>query len=114
MDNKPTVRPEQSITAGMNREQIDLIKATVARGATDDELKLFLYTANRTQLDPLTKQIHFIKRRVWNANKGGYDEVGAIQTGIDGYRVVASRNGLAGIEDAVFDQRPRSTRTRLQ
>ena len=103
MDNKPTVRPEQSITAGMNREQIDLIKATVARGATDDELKLFLYTANRTQLDPLTKQIHFIKRRVWNANKGGYDEVGTIQTGIDGYRVVASRNGLAGIEDAVFD-----------
>ena len=56
MDNKPTVQAEQSITAGMNREQIDLIKATVARGATDDELKLFLYTANRTQLDPLTKQ----------------------------------------------------------
>jgi phage recombination protein Bet len=102
-DNKLVPRQEQSITAGMNREQIDLIKATVARGATDDELKLFLYTANRTQLDPLTKQIHFIKRRVWNGRKQDYDEVGTIQTGIDGYRVVASRNGLAGIEDAVFD-----------
>jgi phage recombination protein Bet len=103
MDNKPTVKTDQSITAGMSREQIDLIKATVARGASDDELKLFLYTANRTQLDPLTKQIHFIKRRVWNSNARQYDEVGTIQTGIDGYRVVAARNGLAGIEDAVFD-----------
>jgi phage recombination protein Bet len=102
-DNTPTVRSEQSITAGMTREQIELIKATVARGATDDELKLFLYTANRTQLDPLTKQIHFIKRRVKNKQSGEYEEVGTIQTGIDGYRVVASRNGLAGIEDAVFD-----------
>lgn len=97
------VRPEQSLTAGMSREQIDLIKATVARGATDNELKLFLYTANRTQLDPLTRQIHFIKRRIYNSRTQQYDEVGTIQTGIDGYRVVASRNGLAGIEDAVFD-----------
>lgn len=103
MDNKPVVRQEQSITAGMTREQIDLIKATVARGASDDELKLFLYTANRTQLDPLTKQIHFIKRRTWNSRSQQYDEVGTIQTGIDGYRVVASRNGLAGIEDTLFD-----------
>lgn len=97
------VRQEQSITTGMTREQVELIKATVARGATDDELKLFLYTASRTQLDPLTRQIHFIKRRVWNSRAQTYDEVGTIQTGIDGYRVVASRNGLAGIEDAVFD-----------
>jgi phage recombination protein Bet len=102
--NKPTIRTETaSLTAGMSREQIDLIKATVARGATDDELKLFLYTANRTQLDPLTKQIHFIKRKVWNPKTKEHDEVGTIQTGIDGYRVVASRNGLAGIEDAIFD-----------
>jgi phage recombination protein Bet len=107
-ETTPSVRTEQSITAGMTREQIELIKATVARGATDDELKLFLYTANRTQLDPLTKQIHFIKRRVWNGRTQGYDEVGTIQTGIDGYRVVASRNGLAGIEDAVFDSETES------
>lgn len=103
MSEEITTRKEQSITAGMTREQIDLIKATVARGASDDELKLFLYTANRTQLDPLTKQIHFIKRRVYNSRSQQYEEVGTIQTGIDGYRVVASRNGLAGIEDAIFD-----------
>jgi len=103
MSNGIVTRSEQSLTAGISREQIDLIKATVARGATDNELKLFLYTANRTQLDPLTKQIHFIKRRVYNSRTKQYDEVGTIQTGIDGYRVVAARNGLAGIEDAIFD-----------
>lgn len=103
MNNGIEVRKETGLTAGMSQEQIDLIKATVARGATNNELALFLYTAKRTQLDPLTKQIHFIKRRVYNSRTQQYDEVGTIQTGIDGYRVVAARNGLAGIEDAVFD-----------
>jgi phage recombination protein Bet len=96
------VRQEQSL-ATMTEDQIELIKNTVARGATTNELKLFLYTASRTGLDPLTRQIHFIKRKVWNAKTKEHDEVGTIQTGIDGYRVVASRNGLAGIDDAKFD-----------
>lgn len=75
-----------------NRAQIDLIKRTVAKGATDDELALFLYQAKRTGLDPLTKQIHFVKRRQKQAD-GSYIEVGAMQTGIDGFRVIAERAG---------------------
>jgi len=82
-----------------DRKQIDLIKQTVAKGATDLELKLFLHQCARTGLDPLSRQIHFIKR--WNA-KANKDE-GAIQTGIDGYRVIADRTGeYAGSDDAVF------------
>ena len=77
----------------MTREQIDLIKATVARGATDDELKLFLYTANRTQLDPLTKQIHFIKRRTSYSKTRDYDEVGTISTGM--LAIASSRHATA-------------------
>lgn len=77
-----------------SKDQIELIKTVVAKEATDDELKLFLYTAKRTGLDPLARQIHFVKR------KGQM----AIQTAIDGYRVIADRTGtLAGIDDAVYD-----------
>jgi phage recombination protein Bet len=43
-------------------EQVAVIKSTVAKGATDVELKWFLYQANALGLNPLTKEIWFIKR----------------------------------------------------
>lgn len=76
-------------------DQIDLIKRTIAVGSTDDELKLFLYQAKRTGLDPLSRQIHFVKRK----------DKGTIQTAIDGYRLIADRTGkYAGNDDYKFDE----------
>jgi phage recombination protein Bet len=73
--------------------KLDLIKKTVANGATNDELELFLYHAKRSGLDPLARQIYFVKR------KGR----GTIQVGIDGLRLVADRTGqYAGNDDAEF------------
>lgn len=77
-----------------DREQIDLIKRTVALGATDAELKLFLYTAKSRGLDPLVRQIHFVKR----------GDAGTIQVGIDGYRLIADRTRqYVGQDEPVFD-----------
>jgi phage recombination protein Bet len=94
MPPKTSTALSQNIKNQLSAEQIELIKTTIAKDASDDELKLFIYTASRVGLDPLAKQIHFVKR-------GGQM---TIQTGIDGYRAIAERTGtLAGIDDAIFD-----------
>lgn len=92
MTEKQLARPEEPAEMRFTPAQVELIKRTVARGATDDELALFLYQARRTGLDPLTRQLHFVKRKQRQAD-GSYAEVGAIQVGIDGFRVVAERTG---------------------
>ena len=66
-----------------SREQVELIKRTVAKGASDDELKLFLHLASRYDLDPFTRQIWFIK----------YGDDAHIFTGRDGFLHIAHRSG---------------------
>ena len=100
-----TKKGQSLVTGSMTKEQVDLIKRTVAVGASDDELKMFLYTSNRTGLDPLARQIYFLKRRVWNRAKNTYDEKVSIQSSIDGFRVVAERSGdYAGQDEPEFEE----------
>jgi phage recombination protein Bet len=94
MTKAVAVKKEEKKPAPYTQDQIDLIKRTVAKDATNDELKLFLIVAARSGLDPFSRQIHFVKR------KGQ----GTFQTGIDGYRAIAERTRtLAGIDDPIYD-----------
>lgn len=85
-----TLAKEFKISVG----ELQTIQNTIAKGASLDELKLFLFQAKRTGLDPFSRQIHLVKR----------GDTAVIQTGIDGYRTVAERTGkYAGNDEPVYE-----------
>lgn len=92
-----------AIRENFTREQLDLIKRTVAAGTSDLEFALFIEVATTLGLSPLVRQVYAIMR-----NEKGPDGTSrkkmTIQTGIDGLRLIAARTGeMAGIDDAEYD-----------
>lgn len=81
---------DQSVTHKFSPEQLGLIKSIICKGASDDELRLFLYHCQRTGLDPLARQIYSIERR--ESSAGQWVKKRSIQVSIDGFRLIAERS----------------------
>lgn len=82
---------------GWDKDDLKLIHQTVAPNTTPAELKLFLHTAMKYDLDPLIKQ-------VWCVKYG--NNPATIFTGRDGFLALAHRSGqLDGMEsEAIYDK----------
>jgi phage recombination protein Bet len=77
----------------LSPDQLALVRRTIAQGATDDELALYLYDCQRHGVHPLDKLLHFTKRG------GKYVPI----TSIDLMRTRAADTGeCLGISDAEF------------
>lgn len=74
---------------GNDEKKVKLLKDTFCKNSTHEELMLFVHACERSKLDPFMRQIHAVKR--WDANLKR--ESMTIQTGIDGYRLIAERTG---------------------
>ena len=93
------VATRDEVPLSFTPDKIELLKRTICEGSTDDELEMFLYVAGKTGLDPFMRQIHAVKR--WDSK--AQREVMSIQTGIDGYRLLADRTGrYAGNEEPAY------------
>jgi phage recombination protein Bet len=76
-------------------EQRQMIRDVYANGASDSEFAVFMEVARARGLNPITRQIHLVKR--WNGDLGR--NVCTPQTGIDGLRAIAQRTGLYDGQD---------------
>lgn len=79
-------------TTVLDQEKIDLIKRTICKGASNDELALFVQQCNRTGLDPFARQIYCIGRKQKDQG-GNWITIFQTQISIDGERLVAERTG---------------------
>lgn len=90
------------------RLYIELLKEQVMRTDGDDaHLLYFMYVCKRVGLDPLARQIYAVFRNDSRSNR----KVMTIQSGIDGFRLVAQRTGeYAGQDDIKFTPEDEATK----
>lgn len=83
------IAPHQTEFTGMQKAA--LYSLGVDRRATPDDLRVYFHQIRRTGLDPFLKQIYLIMRMTYNPETKQKEPKFTIQTGIDGFRLVARR-----------------------
>lgn len=83
------VQTQEIISKEFSQDQLSLIKNIICKGASEDEIAVFLQICRHTRLDPIAKQIYMIPRWDSKLNKNVYTP----QTSIDGLRLIAERTG---------------------
>lgn len=73
----------EQMPSQFTQDQIQVLKNTMCKGISDNDFMIFSHICKRTGLDPFAKQIYAVAR-------GGKM---TIQTGIDGFRLIAERTG---------------------
>jgi hypothetical protein len=88
-DNAIARIPSQPLARSLEftAEQRQMIKDTYANGASDAEFAVLMEIAKARTLNPLLRQVFFVKR--WDNEKRR--EVWAVQVSIDGLRAIAER-----------------------
>jgi phage recombination protein Bet len=84
--------------ARYDQSKIDLVARTICKGASNDELSLFIAICERTGLDPFARQIYSIER--WDSQLGR--KVRQTQVSIDGARLTAQRSGEYAGQDGPY------------
>ncbi len=95
MNKVACISTAQDINApivAFNSKQIEILKNSICKGVSNEEFEIFLMACTKTQLDPFMRQIYAVKRKAKRAD-GTWGETMTIQTGIDGYRLIAERTG---------------------
>lgn len=82
-----TIREDQF---AFSPDQVAALKQLGVDQATDGDLSVFFHQAKQTGLDPFAKQIYMIGRNA-KLDDGSWGKKYTIQTGIDGYRLIARR-----------------------
>jgi phage recombination protein Bet len=70
-------------------QQSQMIRDTFANGATEKEFQVLMEIAKARRLNPLLRQVHFVKR--WDSQRG--KEIWSVQVSVDGLRAIAERTG---------------------
>lgn len=82
-----TIQPSRGLE--FTQEQRQMIRDSLANGASEEEFAMLMEVARSRNLNPLMRQIFFVKR--WDSIKKR--EVWSHQTSIDGLRAIAERTG---------------------